>query len=232
MTVGSMENQSVTTARESGLVSLGDVNHLVGSTATVLTKPQGKTSLFLDVESGSFRLKKGSYASLGPELLTNTDFATDTNWTKGTGWSISAGVASSDASQSADSDLTQTLGGTLIEGELYTAVFTVSNRTAGEVSIVIGGTEGTARATNATFTQDIVAGSSQEIAIRADADFDGDVDNVSVKVAVLKSTTPTTVSGGAGSLKLREDRTIGITAPTTVTVKGSGATDILTYYWT
>ena len=42
----------------------------------------------------------GMYASLrpvqtiGPELITNGDFATDSNWTKGTGWSIANGKAS------------------------------------------------------------------------------------------------------------------------------------------
>ena len=35
---------------------------------------------------------------IGPELVTNGDFATDSNWSKGTGWSIANGKATSDAS--------------------------------------------------------------------------------------------------------------------------------------
>ena len=36
-------------------------------------------------------------------------FATDSNWTKGTGWTISNGVASSDGSQTSNSNLYQTV---------------------------------------------------------------------------------------------------------------------------
>jgi len=119
--------------------------------------------------------------ALGADLVTNGDFASDTNWTKGTGWTIASGVANSDATQSADSDLTEnTL--VLVSGNTYEVTFTVTNYVAGNVTAVAGGTEGTDRAANGTFTENIVSAGA-DLDIRADLDFDGDIDNVIVKLA-------------------------------------------------
>ena len=129
------------------------------------------------------------------EIVTNGTFTTDTSWTKGTGWTISSGTASSDATQSADSDLDQTFSSGLVEGRSYTVSFTVSGRTAGNVTAVVGGTEGTDRATNATFTETIIAGSTDTIALRADLNFDGSVDNFTITpIAVAPADNQT---GGA-----------------------------------
>lgn len=113
-------------------------------------------------------------------LVTNGTFASDTAWTKGAGWTIAAGKGTSDASQSADSDLSQTPTEALVQGRAYFVTFTTSGRTAGNVTAVVGSTEGTDRATNATFTETIIAGAGATIALRADLDFDGSVDNFSV----------------------------------------------------
>lgn len=223
-----------TNAYQMGLAELSEyINHLKGNTATTLTKPTDRavTYLVLDSEVGDFRARKGSYAALGSELVTNGAMATDTGWTKGTGWTIAGGVADSDASQAGDSDLEQTISG-LVPGYTYTVAFTVANRTAGTVKAVLGGTAGTTRSTDATFTENIIAGSDGTIKIRADLDFDGTVDDVSVKTAVMTFVDPpaaTQVSGG--SLKIREDKPIVITAPEAITVIGSSSSDILTYYW-
>jgi hypothetical protein len=121
------------------------------------------------------------------ELVTNGAFAADTDWTKGTGWSIAAGVATSDGSQAADADLEQAC--TLTTGSSYVAVFTVSGYSAGNVCAVVGGTEGTDRAANNTFTQTItVASTNNKAMLRADLDFVGNVDNYSVKAAKLNAT--------------------------------------------
>jgi len=129
------------------------------------------------------------------EVVTNGTFASDTSWTKGTGWTIGSGVATSDASQAADSDLEQTFSGGLIEGMSYSVSFTVTAYTAGNVTAVIGGTEGTDRASAATFTQTIIAGSTDVIALRADANFAGSVDNFTVTpIAVAAADNQT---GGA-----------------------------------
>lgn len=118
---------------------------------------------------------------LGADLAVNGGFSADSDWTKGTGWSIGSGVASSDASQTSDSDLVNT-GIALEATKKYSVTFTVSGRTAGNVTAVVGNTEGTDRSTNATFTEIITAANTDPLTIRADADFDGDIDDVSIQL--------------------------------------------------
>ena len=115
----------------------------------------------------------------GAEEITNGAFTTDTGWTRGTGWTIDAGdtnVATSDATQSADSDLSQTINP--VDNAFYKVTFTVSGRNAGNVTAVVGDTEGTDRADNLTYIENIKAGSGADFDIRADLDFNGDIDNV------------------------------------------------------
>lgn len=119
--------------------------------------------------------------ALGVDLVTNGDFGADTDWTKGTGWSIAAGVASSDGTQAGDADLTQALS--LVNGQTYEVEFTISNYTTGNVTPVAGDVEGTDRAANGTFTENIVAGAGGDIDLRADLNFIGDIDNVTVRLA-------------------------------------------------
>ena len=116
------------------------------------------------------------------DVTTNGAFASDTSWTKGTGWTIAAGVATSDASQAGNSELEQAPPSTspLIEGQAYKVVFTVTAYTAGNVRANIGGGLGTNRASASTFTETIVAGSSANVGLRADLDFAGSVDNLSI----------------------------------------------------
>jgi len=109
-------------------------------------------------------------------LAVNGDFATDTAWTKGTGWSIAAGFASSDASQTADSDLEQ---GDLVEFTNYLVTFTVSNRTAGTVTALCGTQAGTARNSDGTYTQVMTCFGGGTFKLRANSDFDGDISAVS-----------------------------------------------------
>jgi len=120
------------------------------------------------------------------ELATNGAMTTDTGWTKGTGWTVDAddsNTAASDGTQSADSDLEQAC--TLATGHAYDTSIVVT-RTAGNVCVVVGGTEGTDRDSADTFAETITVGSSNnKLAVRADADFVGTVDTYSVKSARL-----------------------------------------------
>jgi len=118
--------------------------------------------------------------ALGADLVTNGAFASDTSWTKGTGWTIGSGVASSDGTQSADADLTQNVSA--VNGQVYQVIYTISNFSAGNVVAVVGDTEGADTAANVTVTEYITAGAGTDIDIRADLDFIGDIDNVSVKL--------------------------------------------------
>jgi hypothetical protein len=150
----------------------------------------------------------------GAEMVTNGGFAADTDWTKGTGWTIAAGVASSDGSQSANSDLSQAI--TALQGVEYEVVYTVSGYSAGNVRAVVGSTAGTNRAANGTYTETIVAGVSGEIAIRADLDFVGNIDNVSVKRHAFKA------AAASGALALNID-TAGVLTDSSANNTGTAA---------
>lgn len=116
------------------------------------------------------------------EYSTNGTFDTDSDWTKGTGWSIGSGVAT--ATGAISTDLTQTSAKELLSGHSYTITYTVT-RSAGSITPKIGGTSGTARAASGTYTETIIAGSTQEITFSGSG-FTGTVDSVAVH--------PTTIS--------------------------------------
>jgi hypothetical protein len=111
------------------------------------------------------------------EYTTNGTFDTDTDWTKGTGWTIAGGLAV--ATGGISTDLEQNAQETLTEGESYSVTFTVSNRSAGGVIPKIGGEQGTERTANGTYTETIIAGSTQVIAFEGNG-FTGEIDVVSV----------------------------------------------------
>lgn len=109
------------------------------------------------------------------DKTTNGAFASDTGWTKGTGWTIAAGVAT--ATGAISTALSQPAN--LVPGRAYTVVFTTT-RSAGSVTVNIGGTAGTARSTASTFTETIVAGSTDGLISFTTSGFTGTLDNVTV----------------------------------------------------
>lgn len=130
--------------------------------------------------------------------VTNGTFATDTGWTKGSGWTIAAGVAT--ATGAISTAIEQTAGVTLIAGESYNVTMTIT-RSAGTLTPSVGGVSGTARSSSATFTETIIAGSTQTIAFTGSG-FTGTLDSVTVTPAVGRGYTivpPTgyTISGTA-----------------------------------
>lgn len=148
-----------------------------------------------------YNISKGLVASTAyalDSLVTNGVFSSDTEWEKGTGWTIAAGVASSDGTQTADSDLSQFVENKvadpngepyiLVAGRTYDVSFDVANYVSGNVTFVAGGTEGTDRSANGTHTETIVAGDDGTVVIRADLNFVGDVDNVLIGAGGLVAT--------------------------------------------
>ena len=129
-----------------------------------------------NTQDGADRITNGTFA----EYVTNGAFASDTGWTKGTGWAIGSGHATA---TTATSDLSQTSAITLIAGYTYTITYDVT-RSAGTVTPSIGGTAGTARSTNATFKETIIAGTTQILAFTG-AGFSGTIDNVTVTAWAL-----------------------------------------------
>lgn len=142
---------------------------------------------------GENRATNGTFA----EYVTNGAFSSDTGWTKGTGWAIAAGVASA---TTASSDLSQTAAITLVEGYAYTITYTVT-RSAGTVTPSIGGTAGTTRSSAATFSEVIVAGSTQILAFTG-VGFTGTIDNVTVTAWALGTgwTTNGTAAVATGAI--------------------------------
>jgi hypothetical protein len=118
---------------------------------------------------------------IGSELVTNGTFDTDSDWTKGTGWSISGGVASSDGTQTANSNLFQIPPITI--GKLYSATYTISNYSAGGLYVYVGSSsKGAFRSANGTYTDYILAsGANAGVYIQANANFVGSIDNISVR---------------------------------------------------
>lgn len=115
---------------------------------------------------------------LGGELVINGDFATDTVWTKGTGWTISGGTANKVAGTS--SNLAQ--NSILTLGKYYQMLITVSNYSAGTLSIFIGGSLSVVSITaNGTYTLYGTADTSINLLIQGSTTFAGSIDNVSVK---------------------------------------------------
>jgi hypothetical protein len=155
---------------------------------------------------GALLFMLDSAAGTSDSLTTNGGFGADTDWTKGTGWTIGAGKADCDGTQVAASELKQNQACT--QGLGYTVTYTLSSVSAGSITPKLGGTAGTARTANGTYTEVIVcgAGVDPKLVLSADADFVGKVDDVSVIAASLAlkiqhstdgSTSWADVTGGA-----------------------------------
>lgn len=113
------------------------------------------------------------------DYVTNGTFATDTGWTKGAGWTIGAGVAT--ATGAISTAISQTAPFTITEGRSYTVTFTIT-RSAGTLTPSIGGTSGTAQNASGTYSETIIAGSTQTIAFTGSG-FTGTLDNVTIETA-------------------------------------------------
>jgi len=99
------------------------------------------------------------------------------DWTLGTGWSIGDGKAESNGSQSTISDIEQNI--TLNQGSTYIVKFDLI-RSAGTLYPKVGNTTGTGLTSTQSVSQNIVAGSSNKLELRADANFIGSITNISV----------------------------------------------------
>ena len=115
---------------------------------------------------------------IGRDHVTNGTFGSDASWTKGTGWTITGGKAVGAAGSA--SDIYQDTGD-LTEDRVYETIFTLSDRTAGSVTLKIGGTSGTARTSSAKYTERITCGPTDVVAITKTSDFDGKIDDISVR---------------------------------------------------
>lgn len=118
-------------------------------------------------------------------IVSEGNFVTVDDWTADAGWEYlpnSQGGSLTDGSYrhtpGTSDELTQII--TAVNGKYCKVVFTVSNRSAGELEVFIGGTSAGTVTSNGTFTLYAVAGVTGELTFTADSDFDGTLSYVSL----------------------------------------------------
>lgn len=117
-------------------------------------------------------------AFTGAGFTGNIDNVSVTAWTLGTGWTtdgstaIASGAISTALSQTANPSFP------LVQGQAYYVTFTAT-RSAGSVTVNIGGTAGSARSSASTFSEIILAGSTQAISFTTSG-FTGTIDDVTI----------------------------------------------------
>jgi len=143
---------------------------------------------FSSLTAGDEVLPDGNFNAVEAELVTNGTFTGNANgWVLGANWAYNSNNIRHTAGATADP--TQLLGVILVTDAIYEITYTVSNRTAGTITpyLSISGTPGsaivgTARSTNATFTDYIkVTAGRNQVGFNPSSAFDGDIDSVSVK---------------------------------------------------
>lgn len=101
------------------------------------------------------------------------------NWTLGTGWTWSTSGYVAHAVGSTSS-ITQTLP-QLVTGRTYTTIYTVSSvGGSGNIVLSLGGTAGTARTANGTYTENLVCGATTTLDINVNTARSCRIDTVSV----------------------------------------------------
>ena len=132
-------------------------------------------------------LSNGVLMGLGPELLTNGDFATDTVWTKGTGWTIAAGVATC-TTPGAISSLSQPVA--FIPGRTYRMTIVVSSMTApalvprGYLVGVSAFNIGAIITAAGTYVRTVLASSADAFSIDGSAAVLASIDSVSLRLVL------------------------------------------------
>jgi len=127
--------------------------------------------------SAGYALRPVSY---GDELVVNGGFDSDSDWTKGDGWSISDGKARSDGSQTAVSNLDQSLP-QLSAGKVYEITHRISDRSAGGLQVLVGGITLGYNYADGFYRESVLTTTTGGIFLQATSNFVGSVDSVSVK---------------------------------------------------
>lgn len=139
--------------------------------------------------AAAFRLVDGPS---GNQVTNGTFTGASTGWTLGAGWAYGSNKIT--FTPGTPTDLEQTLSEPLIAGRSYSVAYTMADRAAGTCTVSLGGTAGTARSSNATHTETIVAGSTQKIAFTPSALFDGSVDTVTATLTLLGVVAPVSLA--------------------------------------
>ena len=188
---GDPEFQIGTANNPTLVISDSNSSFRVGSVGIGTTSPTAKLDIVPSSSSDVvFRTKSlQSTAPLGSELVSNGNFSTvpDTSWTWGTGWTHDTTNLEADHTTGNTAALTQNISVT--NGQTYQVEITIRNRTAGSVTLNINGVyiyesgSSTALNSNGTFKRSLVANitGTATLSITPTSDFDGSVDDISVK---------------------------------------------------
>ncbi|HNI73165.1 MAG TPA: hypothetical protein PLX65_06510, partial [Accumulibacter sp.] len=173
----------------------------VSDAGALTIDPTGKTITITSVNST---------ATLGTELVANGGFDSNlSSWTdSGASWSWSAGTALHTAGSI--SNLSQNV--TVVNGSTYQVEVTVTGRTVGSIAVALGSVSvvntGVSTAFTASLSRTVVAGEtgSVSLSIVPTIDFNGSIDNVSIKAVTLGSAT---VALSMGVLQIRGNAVLG-----------------------
>ena len=173
----------------------------VSDAGALTIDPTGKTITITSVNST---------ATLGTELVANGGFDSNlSSWTdSGASWSWSAGTALHTAGSI--SNLSQNV--TVVNGSTYQVEVTVTGRTVGSIAVALGSVSvvdtGVTTVFTASLSRTVVAGEtgSVSLSIVPTIDFNGSIDNVSIKLVTLGSAT---VALSMGVLQIRGNAVLG-----------------------
>jgi len=180
----------------------------IGSAGIGTTSPSAKLDVIPSTSSEMvFRTASlQSTAPLGDELVSNGTFDNSSDWTWGTGWSWDSTNKEADHTTGNTAALTQTISVT--SGTTYQVEITIKNRTAGSVTLDINGVyiydygSSTALYSNTTYRRSLVANitGSATLSITPTADFNGSVDDITVKAITGVSQPNFSLIDDAGSV--------------------------------
>ncbi len=139
-----------------------------------VTNQAGTSVLNIDTTNRVTELTGAStITTLGAELVTNGTFETADNWTFNTNWAFDGTAKTAK----------HTAGSTATLGAIYYVYFQIKTRTAGTVAVSLNGTgAGVNYNSSDTFCPLITAGASGGLVFTPSSDFDGSIDNVSIKL--------------------------------------------------
>ena len=129
--------------------------------------------------------------TLAADTVINGDFDTDTNWNKGTAWTINNGTSNISGAQTAVSYMSQSSVLTSPHNKTYLVTYTISNITAGDIRINLGGyNTGVIRTSNGTYTEEIIPtnpSANHLLYVQASIDAICDFDNISCQEVTSSS---------------------------------------------